>query len=720
MSPNPGIAAYLALQAVVPAPGGALAPALTEMDAAARGEDIAEVDTCAQCHAEVVSQWRTSAHAFSSFNNPIYRTVVDAFRAEVDAPTSKFCGGCHDLALLADGAMDAAVSPSDDRAHAGITCRTCHSITHDRADGNGSYALTGAPIPLPKGKDAASVAAHVARVAPPELRTFGLCAGCHRAFLDRSTGNAHHLIGQDDVTPWQRSPYAGSELHLLDEELPARDCRGCHMPLEEAVLGDAAATDGKVASHRFLGAHTWLAAMRGDAGTLARTQAFLRGVASVDVAAVALPGGGRALPADGAPVAAGDHLVFDVVLRNRDAGHRFPGGVMDAQDAWVEVTVRDAGGRLLAESGAQQAATGDDPTAHRLRSAMVDEAGRPVLERQTNRFRGGVFNHTLQPREAVVVEYAFEVPSPLPALPLEVTARLRHRTRNLPLQRVACEASASARGRAFRAWTARSDLDGCVEQPITEIAESTVWLGEGWESRPAGHALPAWRRLYEHGLGWLGALQESVDEARPSLLGALDGVEQEGTDREQAMVLSALAMLAAREGRVDEAAAWLARAEQHAPNHPAIAYLRGLAHANVWRWPEAARWYDEAVLVAGYDDRFFVDLALARGSAADDAGALAAAQLGLAIQPRDADLLRIQALSLAALGAPASEVARAEDAYARVLVADMVPVVRARCSAKVPGCAEERKPVHAHAMRAAGGAGDTGLRGPSSDEDGPP
>ena len=716
MSPNAGVAAFLAMQAMVPRPGTTFAPALMETIGTVRGADIAEVDTCAQCHADVVSQWRTSSHAFASFNNPIYRAVVDGFRAEVDAPTSRFCGGCHDLALMVDGDMDGAVEPSDERAHAGITCRTCHSIVHDRPDGNGSFTLTGAPIPLPEPAagslarartgastryDAASVDAHVTRVAPAGLRSFGLCAGCHRAFLDASTGNAHHLIGQDDVTPWQRSIFSGSEMHLLDEELPAQDCRGCHMPLEETVLGDAAATEGKVASHRFLGAHTWLAAMRGDHGTFARTQAFLKGVASIDVAAARGQDGGRVLPADGAPVKPGDRLTFDVVVRNRHVGHRFPGGVMDAQDTWIEVTVRDAAGAVLAEAGAEHEATGDDPTAHRLRSAMADEDGKPVLERQTNRFRAGVFNHTLPPREVGITQLVFDVPASLAddALPLSVTARLRHRTRNLPLQKVSCEASRSGRGLAFRGRHARSDLDACVPQPVTDIAESTVWIGAGWEARAEPHAFPAWQRLYEHGLGWLRAVQERVDEARPSLTLALDLVEQGGTLRERAMVLSALGMLGAREGRVEEAMAWLARAEQHAPNHPAIAYGRGLAHAEVWRWPLAVKWYEEAAPFAGYDDRFFVDLALARGSAGDDAGALSAAWLGLVLQPRDADLLRIQALSLDALGAPVGEAASAHDAYARVLVADMVPRVRAKCSATVPGCAEERSPVHAHAMR---------------------
>ncbi len=699
-------AVILAWQALLPRGGERFAPSLLETTGPIRGAEIGEVEKCAGCHADVVTQWRTSSHAFASFNNPIYRTSIDTFRAEVSPAKSKFCGGCHDLALMLDGAMEAAIEPSDERAHQGITCRVCHSVAHDRPDGNGSYTLDASPIPIPPKGDVQATRAHVARVAPPELRTFGMCQGCHRAFLDASTGNTHHLIGQDDVTPWQRSAYAGSELHLLDEEIPAQDCRSCHMPKEEAILGDVAATEGKVASHRFLGAHTWLAAMRNDKGTLERTQAFLKGVASVDVAAVVRQDGSRTLPADGADVTPGERLLLDVVVRNRHTGHRFPGGVMDAQDTWIEVTVRDAKGALLAEAGGEQAETGDDPTAHRLRSMMADEDGKAVQERQTNRFRAGVFNHTLLPREATVVQVAFQVPRDLDdsALPLQVTARLVHRTRSLPLQRAACESSRSPRGKAFRSKLARSDLDACVAQPLTEIDASTAYLGTGWEARGESHPLPEWQRLYEHGLGWLHAVQERAGEARPSLMRALDEVEEDGTDREKAMVFSALGTLAARQGRVDEAMAWASRAEQVLPNHPAIAYLRGFANAEVWRWPTAAKWFAEALPAAGYDDRFFLDLALARGSAGDDLGALSASWMGLSVQPRDADLLRIQALSLGALGARVSEVARAEEAYGRVFPADMIPRVRAKCSAKVPGCANERIPVHAHAMRQRGGS----------------
>src|SRR3954453_21214812 len=102
-----------------------------------------------------------------------------------------------------------------------------------------------------------------------------MCSSCHKAFLDDSTGNAHHLVGQDDASPWARSAFAGSDGARIDEDVPQRDCRGCHMPRVEAVQGDLGAKNGTVASHFFLGGHTWLASMQGDAGVVGGTGGFL-------------------------------------------------------------------------------------------------------------------------------------------------------------------------------------------------------------------------------------------------------------------------------------------------------------------------------------------------------------------------------------------------------------------------------------------------------------
>lgn len=686
------------LRAALPAPLGEFAPAQVRTRGEVTSHEIADVDACEGCHADVAQQWRTSAHRHASFSNPVYRAVVDGFRKEVGEATSRFCGACHDPSLLVDGAMDGEVSPTDRRGHAGVTCGTCHSIVHAHADGNGSYTLTAEPIVVPSPAGKATIPEHVAAAARPALRSFALCASCHRAYLDPSTGNAYHLVGQDDVTPWQRSEYAGSQVHRIDDPIARQDCRGCHMPLEDAPLGDAAATNGKVASHRFLGAHTYLAAMRGDEDTLSRSRSMLRGAASIDVAAASGPTGEAHLPADGAPVRPGETWMFDVVVRNTRVGHRFPGGTMDAQDTWIEVTITDVSGNLVAEAGLRHAKGEKDPSAHVLRSLVVDANGLPVSERQTNRFRATVYNHTIPPRDVQVVSYSVDLPDTLAetAFPLKIEARLLHRSRALPLQRIACEAVRSPRGQAF--WRAGAALDACVEQPITQIAESAVWLGDGAPSVTSDR--PTWRRLYEHGLGLTHALQERVGDARPSLFAALDAPGT--TPAERAMIFEALGAVSARQSRVDEAMAWLDRAGELTPLHPAIAYQRGAAQAEVWRWPLAERYWAESIPVeqAPLDDEANRMLALAAASTGDLQTASEAAARGLALQPRDVDLLRIQALSLAALDAPPDVVFAAQTAHAAVL-ADPVPAVRGKCSAKVPGCANERIPVHTHTLRTA-------------------
>lgn len=674
-----------------------LAPAEIVLKGKHRGKDLADASDCEGCHADVAAAFRGSAHAFASFNNPVYRAAVDRFRADVDHTKSRFCGGCHDISLMVDGAMDKAVEPTDTRAHAGIGCRTCHGIEEARIDGNGSYTLTAEPFPMPVQGDPKSVAAHKTRAASPALRTAAMCASCHRAFLNEGTGNTHHLIGQDDVTPWQQSVFAGSRVHVLDEEVREQDCRGCHMPRVRADRGDPAAKEGTIASHAFLGGHTWLAAMRKDPETLARTRAFIEGSVSIDIAAVIGMDGHRTLPADGAPVAAGERVVLAVTLRNERVGHRFPGGTMDAADAWVELEVRDVNGALVAEAGLEHEATGDDPTAHRLRALQVGDDGKPRLERQTEQFRAPVFNHTIPPRGAQVVEYGLETPANV-AFPLRVVARLRHRTRSMPVYKVSCEASKSPRGKAFRA--AGLDLDGCTPQPVTLVSETDAWIGPGSAGRkPSSAGKPTWRRLYDHGLGMIGALQERRDEAGPSLLAARAELEASGEARPKAAVLAALALLASRQGRVDEAMGWLEKLAPLAPDHPAIPYLRGEALSQVWRFEKAAGPLGEAAERAPGDDAAWVMLAVAKGSAADPRGALEAARRGLAAQPRDHDLLRVQALSLSALAAPEDEVAAAWAAWQKVRPADVIPRVKAKCSKEVPGCALERAPVHVHPLR---------------------
>lgn len=683
--------------ALLPAKATSFAPSHMKLEGApvGPGATLADVDACGVCHADVAAQWRTSAHAFASMNNPVYRAVVDRFRKDRGKEKSRFCGGCHDTALLVDGAMDREIVPADLRAHAGITCRTCHGISSTRPDGNASFTLDVGDIPIPEPGNADSVRRHKERAAPAPLRTSAMCASCHRAFLDETTGNAHHLIGQDDATPWARSVYAGSRAERVDAEVPEADCRGCHMPREDATRGDPAAKRGRIASHRFLGGHTWLAAMRGDRDQLRRAEELLRTAASIDVAAVVDARGVRTIPAEMGSVTPGERVVLEVVVKNQGTGHRFPGGTLDAQDVWIELTVDDAHGTPIAEAGTRHEASGDDPTAHRFTAIVADAEGTPLLRRETHVFAAGVANTTLPPRDAVVVRYAFDAPARV-ASPVRVVARLRHRSRNLALQELACSESRTVRGRAFGREGLRQvtrAIDPCTPEPVLEIARAEVGIGRG---SPLLLGPRRWDRLFEHGLGMLHEVQERLEEARPSLLRALETAEN---DRQRAMAAAALADLAARQGATDDALAWAGRAAAFVPAHPALARIRGAALASAWRWSEAAPYFFEAASASPKDDAAWARLAITYGGISRDRDAIDAAQRGLLSQPRDPDLLRAQALALGALGADSALVARATDAFLERRTPDDAPAIRSKCSAIAPGCALERLPVHVHEMR---------------------
>lgn len=716
------------LEPLLPADATAFAPAHTQLAergerAPVTGKGLTRVDACARCHPDVARQWSESAHAFASFNNPIYRVSIDGFRERVDRRRSRFCAGCHDIALLVDGAMDDPVAAEDPRAHAGVNCRVCHGVDSATADGNGSFRLRRIAVPAPSVDDPASVDRHRQSVSVDALGS-DLCRSCHRSFVGAETGNQHHLRGMDDFSDWQRSAHAGNGVGRVDESIEQRDCIDCHMAKEPASRAEAAAVDdGQIASHRFLGGHTWLGAMRADDGYTERVRQRLRGVASVDIAqAIArAPGESRdseqgepagqfesgepvrevrTLLAAGSPVFAGGQLELDIVIRNLRVGHRFPGGVRDAQDVWLEVSVRDRDQRLLAQSGASHERDPDDLDTHVLRALMADENGQVLLEREVDRFAALIVDHSLAPREVAVIRYAMDVPANV-ATPLTAAVRLRHRSRNLRLQRAACTGAREPLGAAFAQTlqALREDrLDPCVAQPITTIAATEVTLGDRPPSQPDASAPGAWRRLYEHGMAWTHAVQERLDEARPSLQAALSALEGQSAPapRDVAMVLTALGRLAGRQGRTDEALTWLDRADALIPEHPAVASARGAALTRVWRWQEAEAPLALATRKAPGNAAAWADLAVTLGSLGRDREALSAARQGLALEPRHPALLRVQALSLRALDAPRSPAAL--DAYDRYRKPDRAMDIRFACAARSEHCAREREPVHVHRL----------------------
>ncbi|MBA3539509.1 MAG: hypothetical protein H0T79_07750, partial [Deltaproteobacteria bacterium] len=404
------------------------------------GTMLADADSCSTCHPDAAKQWSTSPHSFASFGNPIYRVNVELARKDLGNKASLHCGGCHDMPLVVDGMMTtAAPIPADDlRSHSGVTCRLCHGITSTTKDGNGSYVWNRTPMDAPVLGDAPSIAKHRQQVSVKALGA-ELCVSCHRGFLSADMGMPVHLSGLDEPGMWRNSAWTGNGMARVDK-VEKQTCIDCHMDREPASADEYGAKAGPngektIASHRFLGGHTWMASMRGDDDHLRRLTAKLEGVASIDIAGARLDNGRGSqawhLPADGAPVTPGTRLALDIVIRNLLAGHRFPGGVLDIQDTWIEVEVADATGAKLASSGLTHATDPADEDTHVLRTLVVDEQGKVLEHHEMPAFRTQIATQTLGPREAQAIRYAFDVPKTLtPAqLPLAVTARLRHRSR---------------------------------------------------------------------------------------------------------------------------------------------------------------------------------------------------------------------------------------------------------------------------------------------------
>jgi hypothetical protein len=652
---------------------------------------LAKTEDCADCHTDVASHWMHSAHAYASFDNPWYRAGIDQFREARGKEESRFCAGCHDPLLLVSGAIDREVEPDNELAYAGITCLVCHSIESTRPDGNASFTLTDAPVLLPDPASAEEIEAHRARLTMQPLRTAALCGSCHRSFSGPDIGNENHLPGIEDLGDWASSAFAGAIQDQLTS-VERNSCQGCHMPSIAASEAEmAAARDGIVSSHRWAASHTAMAAQLPDAKHAQQATDELQGAAVVDIGAVRAGQRRYVLPAE-SHLRGREQVIFDVLLANESTGHRFPGGVRDMHDVWVEVEVRDATGRVLAVS---RPTDDGNEGVFVLRATVLDAAAEPEILHQVHRFSAPAFDRTLPAHDARAVRYSMILPRK-PALPLQVSARLLHRKHSLEFQALACGASRTERGLGFAVGAethGKVALDPCVEQPVTEIGDATVWMGRGATEREptGGAARPKVERLLTQALALLHARQEHAHLAKPSIDRALRLARKANAAQLRARALVLRARLSSIQGRPNEALAFTQRAESLIGPHPVLDRVRGDAYARAWRWRRAAEAYQRVAEAAPLDSRAWRDLARAYGSLSDDENALLAADTGLRLAPRDEGLLRSRALALESLGHPEAAQAnarwlahRAPDSQARLL---------ASCEKEHQRCRRDRQPI---------------------------
>lgn len=566
---------------------------------------------CLNCHADIHAGWSHSAHRFSSFNNPAYLASVRETRQvslqrDGHVKASRWCAGCHDPVPLFSGAFD---DPKFDdvnhpTAHAGITCTTCHAITHvNSTRGNADYTIE-EPLHYPFAASEHPLLQwinHQLVKAKPSFhkktflkdfhRSAEFCSTCHKVHLPQElTRYKEFLRGQNHYDSFLLSGVSGhSARSFYYPEKAVHNCAGCHMPLQASDDFGAAYFNGamqrSIHDHLFPAANTGLAHLRNQPHIVQAHQQFLKDSVRVDLFGIREPGriDGKLhapLRPEIPPLEPGREYLLETVVRTLKLGHLFTQGTVDSNEVWLEVRVL-AGDRLLAHSGAIDHRGAVDPWAHFLNVFLLDRQGNRISRRNPQDIFVPLYDHQIPPGAAAVVHYRLQVPAGLTE-PITVEVKLQYRKFDQTYMEFV---TGTARpgdppihghqpGKPYR-----NNL------PVTTLAADRITFPiGGMAGRPDQPApdIPPWQRWNDYGIGLLlkgkAQLRQAAEAfAQVEKLGRYDGPLN-------------LARTYYTEGRIAEAAEALrraARAKDPAAPPWTLAWLSGLVQRDQGQLAEA-------------------------------------------------------------------------------------------------------------------------------------
>jgi Tfp pilus assembly protein PilF len=462
---------------------------------------------CGHCHQEAHAEWRQSVHA-NSFRAPWYIKNVNVLMNIKGTEYARHCEGCHNPIALVSGAMTKG-SPVDRKFDAdGITCSVCHSIQKVDTRGTGSYVL-GRPAvmvdvdgkPVYGEVSDKEILAHLDRHSKAVMKDFyrssEFCSACHKAALPKILNDYKWQRAFFLHDEWQLSSFAKESPLPFYVKDQVSKCQTCHMKPEEIQLSDYGAKDGKLASHRWLGANTVLSKYYGYDAQMEKTLAFLRnGVFNVDIFGIERNGYKIIAPLGSQPfeIAAGDVLTVTVVIQNKGIAHSFVPEQRDFYESWVEFEATDAAGHTLMHSGALRADGSLDPRAHSFTNRLVNKNGGLNDLHQVWDTRVVAYNNTIQSGRSQIVRYEFKVPVDA-VRPITVTAKVNYRR--------------------FNQRFIDYGLGLHYQMPVVEMAARTRVLALG--ANPAEPPDPRdnkdWMRWNNYGIGLLDA-QQYAESAR--------------------------------------------------------------------------------------------------------------------------------------------------------------------------------------------------------------
>ena len=588
-------------------------------------------DYCQKCHPDSHAQWAESSHRFSSFNNPAYLASIRetrevSLKRDGNVQASRWCAGCHDPVPFFSGAFD---DPHYDlqkhaTAHAGITCTTCHAITHvNSTRGNADFTIE-EPTHYPFASSdnvvlqwinnqlvKAKPSFHKKTFLKPLHKTAEFCSTCHKVHLPYALNHYKDFLrGQNHFDSYWLSGVGHGARSFYYPPKAIANCAGCHMPLKESSdFGAQLFADAKklsIHNHFFPAANTGLAWLRDSKPEVIEAhQKFLQEITRVDI--FGLKEGGTI---DGkllAPIRPsvptlkrGEKYLLEAVIRTLKIGHQLTQGTVDSNELWVEVTLT-SNGKVIGKNGGLDDNREVDPYSHFINVFMLDKDGNRIDRRNPQDIFTPLYNHQVPPGAGQVAHYEFAVPDNVTA-PITVEVKLQYRKFDKQYLDFVTK-NAKPGDRPIKSHKPGEKY--LNDTPITTMAVDSVTFDVadasriGTDAGRVGHdsPIPPWQRWNDYGIG---LFLEGKAELRQSIeafeqvenLGRFDGPLN-------------LARVLHREGRLDEAVEALQRAAKHGKKEgedPAprwtLNWLTGMVNREQGRLKEA-----EANLRAVLDDR---------------------------------------------------------------------------------------------------------------------
>ena len=396
---------------------------------------------CGKCHEDAHKQWRESAHA-NSFRAPFYLKNVNLLIDGKGIEFSRHCEGCHNPIALFSGALtkgskvDRVAFDND-----GVTCSICHSIIKvQNTSGTGSYVM-GTPAVMVKA-DGTRIPGQVNPdeiLANPELHSKAVmqefykspefCAVCHKAALPRQINDYKWLRAFSVYDEWQQSSWARENPLPFYRKDAVSTCQTCHMKPVDAP-NDYGAVNGKIASHRWLGANTAIPKYYGFDIQLEQTIQFLQDDnLGIDLFAATDNDNHREIAPLGRTaldLRAGESVTLAVVIQNKKIGHSLVPEQRDFYESWVEFEVRDSAGKTLTHSGYFEPNGDVESGAHSYTNRLISKDGKWLDRHEVWETHNKPYDNTIMPGSSDLVRYQFTVPKDV-EFPLSVTTKVNYR-----------------------------------------------------------------------------------------------------------------------------------------------------------------------------------------------------------------------------------------------------------------------------------------------------